>query len=218
MSSVRLSVIIPTLNEGPTIKTAIESCFAQGVNEVVVADGSSKDATPSAALSAGATLIQVVPAQRARQMNAGAHTATGDVLIFLHADTFFTPGAIAALRAALRDPRIVGGGFERRYKSTSKLLRASSAIGNARARCLGWTFGDQAIWARADAFRRIGGFPEKDLFEDLDFTRRLCRLGQTRLITPGIVTSARRFQTGVLSRLMRDILLTACHVCLNPTP
>lgn len=218
MSSVRLSAIIPTLNEGSRIKAALESCHSEGIDEIVVADGGSMDSTRVATLDAGATFIQVSPAQRARQLNAGARAATGDVLIFLHADTLFAPGAVTALKVAIQNPKIVGGGFERRYQTTSKVLRASSAIGNARARHLGWFFGDQAIWATAEAFKQLGGFPEKDIFEDMDFTRRLARLGPTRLIAPGIITSARRFRAGVLPRLMLDILLTVRHVCLDPTP
>ena len=216
MSTVRLSAIIPILNEGPNVAAAIDSCHSEGIGEVIVADGGGTESPQSGTLDAATTVIKVAPAQRARQMNAGARAATGEVLIFLHADTLFLPGAITALRAALMDRRTVGGGFERRFQSDSTILRASSAIGNARARHLGWYFGDQAIWARADAFHKVGGFPDQDLFEDLDFSRRLGRLGPTRLITPGITTSARRFRAGVLRRLTLDILLTIRHLGSNP--
>lgn len=151
-------------------------------------------------------------------MNAGAAAADGCLLVFLHADTLLEPGSLAALRAAARDPAVVGGGFLRRYESPSRLLAATSRIGNARAARLGWFYGDQAIWARRGAFEAAGGFPEAPRFEDLDFARRLRRLGPTRLVAPGVATSARRFHRGAAPRLAKDFLLAARHLCLGPSP
>ena len=213
-----VTAIIPTLNEAATIGAAIKSCLREGVHEIIVADGGSTDATATIAQAAGAIILQAQPAQRARQMNAGAHRATGELYIFLHADSTLQPGAMKALAEATQETPAVGGGFQRRYQTDSRLLHITSAIGNARARRLGWFYGDQAIWARAHVFRQLGGFPNIPIFEDLDFTRRLSRVGPTCLISPGIETSARRFQRGALTRLTLDFLLTARHVCLDPKP
>lgn len=212
MTPPSLSVIIPTLNEAAVVECAIRSAIEQGANEVVAADGGSSDATRSVALQAGARLATVSIPQRARQMNAGAVSVSGDILVFLHADTVFEPGALDALRRAAADTQIVGGGFRRRYQARSLLLAASCRVGNTRARHLGWFFGDQAIWVRRDIFDKLGGFPEEHLFEDLDFTRHLRRLGRTHLVSPGVETSARRFQDGALIRILADIFLTMRHI------
>ena len=178
-------------------------------------DGGSEDDTVALAERQGARVLRVEPPQRARQMNAGGRAARGDVLVFLHADTVFQPGAIDALRQLASESPLVGGGFRRRYASPSLVLAASCRLGNLRASQLGWFFGDQAIWASREAFERVGGFPEVARFEDLDFTRRLRRLGPTALVVPGVVTSARRFGSRVLPRVLADSLLTVRHVCMR---
>lgn len=218
MTALTISVIIPVLNEGSALAEALRACNRESADEVLVADGGSQDGTDAVAREFGHRPIQVTPPQRARQMNAAARVASGDLLVFLHADTTFELGALDALRLAARDRRTVGGGFHRKFRQAAPLLRGSCMIGNVRARYLGWYFGDQAIWARREAFDQVGGFPEVPIFEDLDFSRKLCRLGRTQLVSPGCETSARRFQNGIISRLTKDILLTVRHVSLDPTP
>lgn len=207
-----ISVVIPALDEAGSVARAVASARDQGANEIIVADGGSRDGTPRAARQAGARVVAVDPPQRARQMNAGARAAGGDVLVFQHADSTFIPGALDALRVALRDPRIVGGGFVRRYRTRSRFLAMSSSIGNLRGRWLGWIYGDQANWARRDAFDQVGGFPEEPIFEDLDFSRSLRCVGCTVMIEPGIETSARRFRNGAAPRVLGDAWLTVRHV------
>lgn len=213
-----ISVIIPTLNEAAEIEAAVRSSFSEGADEVVVVDGGSRDETESIALASGACVRRSVPAQRARQMNAGAAASRGDFLVFLHADTRFLPGALEALRRAAADASLLGGGFSRRYDSPSSFLRVSSTLGNLRAAGLGWVFGDQAIFVRREVFTTLGGFPERPMFEDLDFTRRIRTCGRMHLVAPGVRTSARRFRDGILRRSIHDFLLTVTHVCLDPSP
>lgn len=220
MPSPTISIIIPVFQESPLLLAqAIRSSLAEGADEVIVVDGGSNGRTKFITRRLRARLVISTPAQRARQMNSGARVARGNLLLFLHADSTFLPGSLDALRAvAASRPAVVGGGFLRHYRSRSLLLAASCRIGNARAARLGWYYGDQAIWARRKSFFHIGGFPETPLFEDLDLSRRLRRLGQLRTITPGIETSARRFRKGVLTRLAKDVLVTLRHVCLKPVP
>ncbi len=213
-----ISVVIPILNEAAILPAVLRSCHREGADQVLIANAGSKDEAEEVAAGFGHQVLHVAPPQRARQMNAAARVATGDLLVFLHADTIFEAGALDELRRAALDHRIVGGGFQRRFRPASPLLRMSCQIGNLRARYLGWYFGDQAIWARRDAFQRVNGFPEVPIFEDLDFSRKLRCLGRTHLVFPGCHTSSRRFHHGTLSRLTKDILLTVRHVSLDSTP
>lgn len=213
-----VSVIIPTLNEASFLEAAIASSIREEVDEIIIADGGSHDGTIRIAEKYRTKVVHCQQPQRARQMNLGAAAARGDLLIFLHADSTFQPGAIQALRRIATKSNGIGGGFERLYKTKSLVLKLSCRIGNARAARLGWCFGDQAIWCCRDAFERLGGFPKKSIFEDLDFSRALSTLGTTQLIKPGIKTSARRFRKKTVRRILQDILLTIHHVCLDRKP
>lgn len=209
---MRISVVIPTLNEARHIAGAVRSSLNEGADEVIVSDGGSVDGTFERARKAGAEAIPVLPGQRARQMNAGAESTTGDLLIFLHADSRFEDGAIASLRRCLKDRSIIGGGFRRRFKTSSLLLKTTCMVGNWRAGAFGLLFGDQAIFCRRKVFLALGGYPEVGLFEDFDFSRMMRASGKTVLVAPGIVTSARRFRSGPASRTAKDVWLTIQHL------
>ncbi len=208
-----ISIIIPALDEAGTIGATLASVRdARESHEVIVVDGGSRDATVRLAEVAGARVIRSPRPQRAAQMNLGAEAARGGVLLFLHADTRLAPGALDAIAAALRDPRVVGGAFARRYDSPSLLLRATCWLARVRNRFWGWHLGDQAMFARAKMFRRLGGFAELDRFEDLDFSRRLGRRGRLVTLRPAVVSSARRFARGSLRTTLRDLALTVGYL------
>jgi rSAM/selenodomain-associated transferase 2 len=218
LAHLRITVIIPTVNEGATLSAAIQSCLDNQADQIIIADGGSSDDTHVISERLGCRWVQASPPQRARQMNAAAREANGDLIVFLHADSILEAGALASLRSLASDHRILGGGFRRRYLSSSLVLALSCRLGNLRARWVGWYFGDQAIWARRDIFLKMGGFPEKPLFEDMDFTRRLARRGRMRLVTPGIQTSSRRFDTKVASTVAHDFLMTLRHLLRGSRP
>lgn len=138
--------------------------------------------------------------------------ASGDLLVFLHADTVLEPGALAALRQRAQKSLAVGGGFYRTFENAPGLVAVASVLGNFRGRMWGWYFGDQAIWCRSGAFAEVGGYPEKPRFEDLDFCRRLKRIGPLVQIQPGIKTSARRFREHPGRTVIRDFCLTVRHL------
>lgn len=205
-----VSVIIPALNEAASIAAAVRSARDAGADEVVVVDGGSGDGTADAALpEADAVLFS--PPGRARQMNAGAKAANGEVLLFLHADTTLSGKGIAALREAMKRDDVLGGAFSVRLGVSpaapplrKAALRLTAWMIGFRARLFRAYTGDQAIFLRREIFEGMGGYPEIPLMEDVELSRRLTRRGNTVLIPVPVTTSARRWET---HGTLRTILL-----------
>ncbi len=209
-----ISVVIPAFNEAAELPGTLAALRAQHLShEVIVVDAGSTDSTATVAHEAGARIVASPRKQRAAQMNFGASVACGNALLFLHADTRLAPGALRRIESALRQPEVVGGGFDRRYQSRSLFLRATCALAGARTRLCGWFLGDQAIFARRAAFTALGGFHEWDIFEDLDFSRRLARTGRVVTLRPHVISAARRFTArGAVCTTWRDLALTARYL------
>jgi rSAM/selenodomain-associated transferase 2 len=189
-----LTVIIPTLNESAQIVAALEAARAAVPDaELIVADGGSADGTPE--LAAPYAVVIQAPRGRARQMNAGAARASGEVLLFLHADTRLPPGAAAAIAAALRDPRAIGGGFGLTFDEPGWLYRLIAWSTTVRSRTRQVFTGDQAIFVRAATFRAIGCYADIPLMEDLELCRRVRTAGELRVLAPPVLVSARRHRT-----------------------
>ena len=152
--SMSLSVIIPTLNEEAVLGSTLESVRrAAPGSEIVIADGSSHDRTRAIADAAPGVRAITAPRGRGPQMNAGAAATTGDVLLFLHADTHLPPSAGRLVEGALTDPGIVGGSFFLGFDSAHPLLRLYSIASRLNVR---WaTYGDQAFFFRREAFERV---------------------------------------------------------------
>jgi rSAM/selenodomain-associated transferase 2 len=186
-----LSVIIPTLNEESGIAAAIESAFAAGASEVIVADGGSVDRTARFATGAGARVLLSEP-MRSRQLNQGALSALNDVLIFLHADTHLPPGAAQAVEDALAHGADFGG-FRIAFAEPAHKLRLAAALINLRTAFTRCPWGDQAQFIRRDTFQQMGGFHEIPLMEDYDLAIRMKRIGRSILLPLTVTTSGRRF-------------------------
>ncbi len=211
---MRISFIIPVFDEADRIAGQVGRCLTLSPPpEVIVADGGSGDDTCLRASASGARVIASPRRGRAFQMNAGAAAASGDILLFLHADVTLDPRAYLALRKALEDPALIGGAFRRRFDSPSRLLRAGCVLADLRGRWFRIFLGDQAMFVRRDVFQTLGGFREILLFEDLDFSRRLARRGRTALLEAVVVASSRRFdREGNLARLAGNLRLTALYL------
>ena len=210
MSASTISVIVITLNEAATIGGCLEGLASllrdDGPGEVIVSDGGSADGTKEIASRYAA--VVTAPPGRASGLNAGASVATGDVLLFLHADTWLPRRALSAVRAALEDPAVVGGRFRLTFDLTSPWLRLTQSWINARDALLGGYTGDQAIFVRRETFERMRGFAPLPLMEDLDFARRLGRAGKVVRLREAVVTSARRWQRlGAVRTNLRMIAL-----------
>ncbi len=206
----RVSVVIPTLNEAKTIGSCLDHLADQGVDEVIVADAGSPDGTADRASRAGARVV-AAPKGRGVQQNRGALEASGDVLLFLHADCRLEGGAIAELqRFVARCPKVPGGCFRMRVDGPEWAFRAIDAAAHLRAGVLGVPYGDQGIFVPRWAFDRVGGFPELPLMEDVYLMLRLRRLGRIALLPKRIEVSARRWRNqGILGQSLRNWALTA---------
>lgn len=195
---MRISIIIPALNEATGIVATLmplQPWRAQG-HEVILVDGGSLDGTPELAEGLTDAVISTTRG-RARQLNAGAAAARGDVLLFLHADTRLSDRALATLRVALRgrvwgrfDVDLVGSDPAR----PARLLRLVAALMNLRSRLTGIATGDQAMFVSRTAFNAVGGFPDQPLMEDIELSRRLNKLGSPACCQAHVATSARRWE------------------------
>jgi rSAM/selenodomain-associated transferase 2 len=161
---------------------------------VILVDGGSDDATIQVAARFPAVRLLASPRGRARQMNAGARAAWGDILLFLHADTWLPEGGLGAVSAALDDARVVGGRFDVRFDSPRPVLRMIAFFMNLRSRASGISTGDQAIFVRREVFEMMGGYPDMPLMEDIELSRRLKRRGRLATLPSRVTTSARKWE------------------------
>ena len=208
---MRVSVVIPTLNEAGGIAQALVRVRQAGECEIVVVDGGSNDGTPELARR-HADVVLSSPRGRARQMNAGAQRAAGAVVLFLHADTVLPHGFAALLDHALSTPGVVGGRFDVRLDAPGWPFRLIETLMNLRSRLTRISTGDQAIFVRRDTFLALGGYPEVELMEDLELSRRLKRAGRIACLRARVTTSARRWQRhGVVRTIMLMWTLRLCH-------
>jgi rSAM/selenodomain-associated transferase 2 len=190
-----ISAVIPALDEEALVPDAVASVIGEAA-EVIVADGGSSDRTREQARTAGATVIES-PRGRGAQLHAGARAARGEWLLFLHADTRLDPGWSEALRGL--PPATPGGAFRLAVDSPRPAFRVIELGARLRCRLFRLPYGDQALFARRLAYERTGGFRPWPLMEDVDFVRRLGRVGPLALLPQRALTSPRRWQArGIL--------------------
>jgi rSAM/selenodomain-associated transferase 2 len=191
---MKLSIVIPTLQEAASIEgtlVALQDMRSRGV-EVVVADGGSRDATGALAAPLADRVIEA-PRGRAAQMNAGARAATGDALLFLHADTILPAAADSEIAAALAHGR-EWGRFDVAIAGADPLLPVVAMFMNARSRWSGIATGDQAMFATRTAFEAVGGFPAIPLMEDVALSKALRRRSPPACLRSRAITSGRRWE------------------------
>ena len=190
----QLSVVIPALDEQARIADAIESAHAAGVGEVIVADGGSADRTVGVARNAGA-LVLAAPRGRAAQLAAGAHRASGDVLLFLHADSRLPQSALDDVQATLSGPDIVLGAFAFNAGDPSRPRdRFMSWGGRMRHGFFGLPYGDQGQFIRRQDLEDLGGIPQMPTMEDWELAVRCKRLGKLGVAPSRLWTSGRAWQ------------------------
>ncbi len=200
---MHVTVIIPALDEEKSIASTVDAVKSLRPDEVIVVDGGSTDRTRELSERAGATVLSS-PRGRACQMNRGAQEASGDIFLFLHADTRLPPSALDDVRSALADPEFVGGRFDVELEGDRWILRVVGTMINLRSRLTKVATGDQAIFVRRKIFKEIGGFPDIPLMEDIVFCRALKRKGKLACLRSRVITSARRWEAeGVLRTVFK---------------
>lgn len=220
--SARFSIIIPTLNESARIErtlSAARSAFGDAA-EYLVADGGSSDGTRAIAERAGARVITCAPG-RGVQLDQGFQASSGEICVFLHADTLPPETAQTAIEAALRDATVSGGAFRVAFgdhadpgqnANSAKQVRWLAHAINVRSRLFRTATGDQAMFARRSALEAIGGVPRVPLFEDVRLCRNLKRVGSFRIVDAAVETSPRLWQSvGSLRGIGLHLLLRSLH-------
>jgi rSAM/selenodomain-associated transferase 2 len=237
-----ISVVIPTYNEEKALPHTLRELFRQsGDYEVLVVDGDSTDRTLAVLTDFGFSMIlpdgsrdsslasrrsQVVsrdtfhalrftfhvPKGRSSQMNAGAKQAVGEWLLFLHADTVLPVGAMQRLNEMESDQTIQAGGFMHQFSGDDWRLKLISFLDNFRCIRSRIIYGDQALFVRRALFNQLGGFPNQPILEDVAFCGRLIRVTTPLLLSPPVITDARKFlRMGVWKSFLR-VLLIILHV------
>ena len=211
---VKVSILIPVLNEAAHVADAVQRAWESGADEVIVADGGSTDATLEIACGLRCELVET-NSGRAMQQNAAARKARGDVLLFLHADTFLEADAISQITAALaRDKAAWGGAFRQRIEAPGVAYRLLERANALRVRRLRLPYGDQGLFVRREVFFTAGEFPKVKLLEDLLLAKTLRRRGPPLLLPGPLHVSARRWQKhGLVRQTLRNWSILLAHAC-----
>ena len=200
-----ISIIIPVLNEATLIADtllSLQSLRASG-HELIVSDGGSTDASVTLSRPL-ADRVMKSPRGRSQQMNHGAKLANGEILLFLHADTFLPNGADRMILQGMDGGKKIWGRFDVKLAGQHPLLRMVELLMNLRSRFFGIATGDQGIFVQRELFERVGGFPEIDLMEDIALSKILKKHGRPLCLWQRVLTSSRRWEA---KGILRTILL-----------
>ncbi len=215
----QISIIIPVFNEASIIQETLKHLKDESNTEVIVVDGGSQDQTVKLVQGLGVKVIHCSTKGRANQMNFAAENAIGEILLFLHADTYLPSGYQDLIKEALSQPKTIAGAFELAIAGQQPLLRWVEAIVNLRSRFFSLPYGDQALFIKASIFVETGGFPNLPIMEDFEFIQRLKRLGKITIVSAAVLTSGRRWQTlGVLkTTLINQLVIIGYYLGISPT-
>ena len=213
-----ISIVIPTLNEENCLAVTLARLHGVDDLEVIVADGGSNDLTVSLAEKAGVSVVRTGPG-RGIQQNAGAAAATGNILLFLHADTILPEGFSNMIRESLDMREVIAGAFSLSIDMSGASIRFIEKAANWRSKWLQLPYGDQALFMKAEVFRENGGFPEIAIMEDFVLMRALGKKGTIRTLPASVTTSGRRWQKmGILrTTLVHQAMIIGYLVGRSPT-
>lgn len=211
------SIIIPVLHETETINILLESLKkieSDEPVEIIVVDGSPTLDTLSVITDKN-VITHGCAQGRGRQMNAGAALAHGDILVFLHADTFLPTNALSVIKETLENKQLVGGAFTLQIQSKKRVFSIIARYATFRSQITRAPYGDQVIFLRKSCFDAIGGYAEIPLMEDVELMRRIKKTGGHIAILPHrVITSARRWdQEGLFYVALRDTFIIFLFWC-----
>ena len=213
----QLSIIIPTFNEEAWIEKTLLCARACAPDaEILVVDGKSTDKT----IAVASQLVRVISTKRGRgrQLNAGVAATQGNILLFLHADTFPEQVGIVELLNVMQDESIDGGAFRMRFDDIRPIYqRICRNITKRSLRTKSYT-GDQAIFTRRAVFQRLGGYRNWPFMEDVDYSERMGKDGRVVLLNAEVETSARRHQRWGLPRTQLTVVLIRILYLLKVHP
>ena len=204
---MKVSIIVPTLNEELVLEKTLTQFQQLSPHELIVSDGGSDDGTRNIA---GRFSHRVITgsAGRALQMNVGADEATGDILLFLHADSRIEPESYRKMLQCMQNPKWIGGAFTLCIESSKWSLKLIALLANIRSKYFGLAYGDQGFFVRKEVFKDMNGFSPLPICEDLDFYYRLRKKGPVILLKEKAHTSPRRWiKEGILFTTARNTLI-----------
>lgn len=206
------------LNEEKDLRRCLSALSLTDGEELIVVDGGSTDATVSIAREF-TDMVLTSSRGRAEQMNAGAHAATGDALLFLHADCVLPEGAFDVIHKTLSAREVSAGGFRLAIEHPGLAFRIIERGANLRSAITRLVYGDQGLFLRKETFERLGGFKEMPLMEDIEISQRLKRLGRIAFVNPPIRTLPRRWlKEGPLYTTLRDWAIAIAYTIFKVRP
>jgi rSAM/selenodomain-associated transferase 2 len=216
MNRCDISIIIPVFHEEEVINEAVDALHRLTLEsrlEIIVVDGDPEEQTLKAIRDSGVIRARSEKG-RGKQMNAGAMLASGEVLLFLHADTQLPPDGLTRIGTVMRDKNCMGGSFDLGIDSDKLCFRLIERVASLRSRITRMPYGDQAVFLRKDYFLGLGGFRELPLMEDVELMRRVRHSGgKIHIIGERVKTSARRWEKeGVLCCTLRNWMLILLYL------
>ena len=204
---MKVSIIVPTLNEELVLENTLTHIQQLSPHELIVSDGGSNDYTYRIADRFSHRVI-TGSAGRALQMNAGANEATGDLLLFLHADSRIEPESYRKMLEYMKNPKWIGGAFTLCIESGKWSLKLIALLANIRSKYFGVAYGDQGFFVRKEVFKDMNGFSPIPICEDLDFYYRLRKKGSVILLKEKAHTSPRRWiNEGIFFTTVRNFII-----------
>lgn len=212
MKSKTLSVIIPACGETESLEKLLPLFQKEEDVEIIVSIQSGDDLSRKSAARFGVAPLEA-EGGRGKQLDNGARHAAGGILLFCHADTILPVGWKDMVIDTLNRPGVAGGAFRLKFDSSRRVFRLIAFIANLRASFLGLAYGDQALFTTAEIYRETGGFRPLPIMEDVDFVRRLAKLGKVCVVNAEAVTSPRRYEkNGILPEVIRNFFLITFYL------
>ncbi|UCD31261.1 MAG: TIGR04283 family arsenosugar biosynthesis glycosyltransferase [Desulfobacterales bacterium] len=212
----RISIIIPAKNEADNLKQTLVNIDSTDGKEVILADGGSMDGTVHLAKCLGLKIVNSSP-PKSKQMNEGALRASGDILLFLHADTRLPENFDNHVRQCFKQPDVVAGAFELGINANKPVFRLIERLANWRSHRLKLPYGDQAIFVLSDIFHQLDGFPDIPIMEDFKLIKQLRRIGEVITLPFPVITSSRRWENlGILRTTLINQIVIAMYYARVP--